>query len=201
MDPADLNPHPDNFRRHGDNQRHALEAVIAEVGWAGVVLFNETTGNILDGHLRKELFEGKGRVPVLVGQWSAETERKILATLDPIGALAHEDPVALDALLKEIGDTMAAPASKKMLADMQSGNDLELLKLASHVEEVADEQYGATVADDSEVTYKTFMTPLTVDQERTVRQAIALAKERGNLQSSGDALDLIAREYLNANQD
>ena len=101
IDPKTLTPNPANWRRHPKVQKDALEAVIGEVGWAGALLFNEATGRLIDGHLRQEISHD-GPVPVLVGSWSEEQERLILATLDPISALAEVESSALDALLKTV---------------------------------------------------------------------------------------------------
>src|SRR5262249_24712675 len=74
--------------------------VLAEVGWAGALLFNERTGRLIDGHARKKV--AAGPVPVLIGSWTEEQERKILATLDPLAARAEADKQALDVLLGEV---------------------------------------------------------------------------------------------------
>lgn len=94
-------PNPVNWRRHPKAQKDALEAVIGEVGWAGALLYNEATGRLIDGHLRREISHD-GPVPVLIGSWTEEQERLILATLDPIAALAEAESDALDALLKTV---------------------------------------------------------------------------------------------------
>jgi hypothetical protein len=49
-----------------------------------------------------KLFEGQGEVPVLIDSWTEEQEKRILATLDPLAALAGADSDALDKLLGEI---------------------------------------------------------------------------------------------------
>ncbi len=85
------------------SQLAAIRDVVAEVGWAGALLFNSRTNRLIDGHARKELFEGKGPVPVLVGDWDEAAEAKILATLDPIGALAMADAAKLGDLLRDVG--------------------------------------------------------------------------------------------------
>ena len=72
-----------------------------EIGWAGALLFNETTGHLIDGHARKEAVDPETLVPVLIGKWSAEAERQILLTLDPITGMAEADGEALRALLEE----------------------------------------------------------------------------------------------------
>ena len=91
--PAELAENPRNWRRHPESQIAALQGIIAEVGWAGACLFNERTGRLIDGHARKKvaLDQGADRVPVLVGDWSEEDEAKILATLDPLAAMAEGD--------------------------------------------------------------------------------------------------------------
>jgi hypothetical protein len=104
MDQAELAENPRNWRRHPPAQVEALADVLAEVGWAGACLYNERTGRLIDGHARRKLAleQGAARVPVLVGSWGEAEEAKILATLDPIGALARADGAALNALLADV---------------------------------------------------------------------------------------------------
>src|SRR5260370_27868459 len=102
IDPAELDSNPASWRCHPPEQTTALADVIREVGWAGALLYNEKTRRLIDGHVRKELFAGKDKVPVLIGSWDESQEKKILATLDPIGALAEADADALASLLAEI---------------------------------------------------------------------------------------------------
>jgi DNA modification methylase len=100
MDPADLRANPANWRTHPPGQRLALSAAMKEVGWAGALLYNERTKRLIDGHLRKEV--APGPVPVLVGSWTEDQERLILATLDPLAAAAEADGAALAALLASV---------------------------------------------------------------------------------------------------
>jgi hypothetical protein len=102
--PAELADNPRNWRRHPDAQLAALSDVIGEVGWAGACLYNERTGRLIDGHARRKvaLTQGADRIPVLVGDWDEAAEAKILATLDPLGAMATADAAALDALLRDV---------------------------------------------------------------------------------------------------
>ena len=123
IDSKALTPNPANWRRHPKAQKDALEAVIAEVGWAGALLFNERTNRLIDGHLRQEISHD-GPVPVLVGSWTEEQERLILATLDPIAALAEAESSALDALLRTVEtESEAVKALLERLA-AQEGIDL-----------------------------------------------------------------------------
>jgi hypothetical protein len=102
--PESLAENPKNWRRHPDLQRAALGASLDECGWAGALLFNETTGRLVDGHARRDeaLRKGIPAVPVLVGAWPEATEHKLLATLDPISSLAETDAAQLAALLKDV---------------------------------------------------------------------------------------------------
>ncbi|MFQ3650344.1 MAG: hypothetical protein SNJ75_08435, partial [Gemmataceae bacterium] len=58
MRAGDLIPHPLNPRRHPEAQRHALQAIYAEVGFARSLLAYERPDGrlqLLDGHLRQRL--------------------------------------------------------------------------------------------------------------------------------------------------
>lgn len=102
--PAELAENPANWRTHPQQQIAALTDAIAEVGWAGACLYNERTGRLIDGHARRKvaLDQGATKIPVLVGDWSEAQEKTILATLDPLAALAEADSAKLDALLREV---------------------------------------------------------------------------------------------------
>jgi DNA modification methylase len=97
----ELKENPSNWRKHPAAQVKALETALNEVGWAGALLFNETTGRLIDGHARKKVAKGK-RVPVLVGAWTEEQEKKILLTLDPIANIAEMDADAFKSLLASV---------------------------------------------------------------------------------------------------
>lgn len=102
-DPEQLLAHPYNWRIHAGHQRAAMEAALSEIGWAGVVLVNDVTGNVLDGHLRVDLAiqAQEPAVPVLHLEATEEQEKLILATYDPLGALAVADRVKLTELLAD----------------------------------------------------------------------------------------------------
>lgn len=116
--PEELAENPRNWRRHPPEQLAALSDAIAEVGWAGACLLNQRTGRLIDGHARRKvaLEQGAALVPVLVGDWSEADEAKILATLDPLAAMAAADAPALEALLREF-NTGSEPLAA-MLADL-----------------------------------------------------------------------------------
>lgn len=102
LDPKQLKENPNNWRRHGGAQTLALKSVLAEVGWAGTLLLNERTGRLIDGHLRKKIARSGEKVPVLIGSWTEEEEKKILASFDTIGSMAETDRTALENLIASI---------------------------------------------------------------------------------------------------
>lgn len=97
--PAELEANPKNWRRHPAIQQDAMKAAIGRVGWAGAALYNEATGRLIDGHLRRDL--DVEEIPVLIGSWTEEEEAFILATLDPMAGLAERDADALTVLLQD----------------------------------------------------------------------------------------------------
>lgn len=101
VDPAELVPNPRNWRTHPLEQQRALGGALAEVGWVTEVIVNRTTGRIVDGHLRIELALARDEptVPVTYVELSEAGEGLVLATLDPIGAMADAEADVLAELL------------------------------------------------------------------------------------------------------
>lgn len=104
VDPASLADHPRNWKTHPPDQLGALAGVIADVGQVVPLIANVRTGNILDGHGRKQLAIAERWAAVLVCfiDCPAEHEAKILATIDTIGQGADTDAAALVELLREV---------------------------------------------------------------------------------------------------
>jgi hypothetical protein len=95
-----------NWRTHPRLQADALSAVISEVGLVQQVIINERSGRLVDGHLRVELAtaHGEASVPAVWVDLSDDEERLILATLDPISAMAETNRDALGALLGDLAE-------------------------------------------------------------------------------------------------
>src|SRR4029453_6975894 len=98
--PEELVPNPRNWRTHPEEQGRALSGALAEVGWVAEVIVNRTTGRVVDGHLRIDLALARQElsVPVTYVELSEDEERVVLATLDPIGAMADAEALALESL-------------------------------------------------------------------------------------------------------
>ena len=101
---SEITPNPSNWRKHPTGQRGALKAVLEQVGVVMPVLYNKRTGRLIDGHLRQELAraESQEELPVIVVDVSEDDERLILATLDPIAAMATADDEMLASLIEKI---------------------------------------------------------------------------------------------------
>jgi DNA modification methylase len=122
--PDQLLANPANWRRHPPEQRAALRGSLDAVGWVQQVVVNTTTGRVVDGHARIEeaLTRGEASVPVLYVELSVDEEALVLATLDPIGALATVEADALAQLLADVQTEDAA--LRALLADLAEQSHL-----------------------------------------------------------------------------
>lgn len=105
---ADLVANPKNWRRHPEPQRAAIRASLQEIGWAGVATGFEHPDHpgkimLIDGHLRSEPDPDPDmEVPTIVLDVTPAEADLLLATFDPIAALADCDTDALGSLAKTI---------------------------------------------------------------------------------------------------
>lgn len=198
-----LDDNPMNWKFHPDAQKAGLTQSLSSVGWAGALLYNERTHRLVDGHARKGLRPGEP-MPVLVGSWTEEQERLILATLDPLGAMAEDDPAAMRDLLASIDADALGLAS-----------DPEDDSLAQLLEQLADRAAAGLVAglasaaaDDDGAGraaagggigegLRQFTAMLDEEGDRVVRSAIRRAKGAlGGEATTPQALAEMARHYL-----
>ncbi|NLF32049.1 MAG: hypothetical protein GX591_14325 [Planctomycetes bacterium] len=136
IEAGSLADNPANWRRHPEGQTAALKTMLDDVGWAGALLYNEQTKRLIDGHARKDAVPPGTVVPVLVGRWDEDAERRILATLDPLAAMATPDGDALESLLAEV--------------DLQDGALEDLVGLLDAMADDADRYEGPPAAEDDE---------------------------------------------------
>ncbi|MEE9472354.1 MAG: hypothetical protein V3V82_00035, partial [Acidimicrobiia bacterium] len=118
-----------NWHLHGTQQVDGLRDAIKRVGWAGALLFNERTNRLIDGHARKKISPGE-EVPVLIGDWSEEDEKFILATLDPLAALAEVSKDAFGQLLHDV--QTGSDALSAMLEGMAADNGIDLFEVGGN---------------------------------------------------------------------
>jgi hypothetical protein len=100
----ELRANPKNWRRHPPAQAKALRAMIDDVGFADALIARETPEGLMliDGHLRLSQSGPADVLPVLVLDVDEAEADRLLATLDPLAAMAEVDAGALEALLAEV---------------------------------------------------------------------------------------------------
>jgi hypothetical protein len=131
--PDQLVANPRNFRIHSHLQEGTIKGVLKEVGWVDHVIVNQRTGFLVDGHARVlvALDENEPTVPVSYVDLTDEEEALILATFDPLGAMAGIDADKHVELLEEV-DTddlyvlELLETSKKAAVKSAEGDDVEL---------------------------------------------------------------------------
>ena len=104
----ELRANPLNFRKHPTAQRSALAGVLEQIGIAAALIARETPDGLelIDGHLRAEDY-GDAEWPVLVLDVTADEARLLLATLDPLSALAEHDSETLKKLVGSLDPAVA----------------------------------------------------------------------------------------------
>lgn len=111
LKPSEIDDHPHQWRMHPPAQVEAMRGMLKEVGIADVLLTwpSERTGRLtaFDGHLRKSLHPDVPWPTVVTNLTDAEADL-MLASLDPLGAMATADAAKLDALLREVATGDAA---------------------------------------------------------------------------------------------
>jgi DNA modification methylase len=102
--PDQLLANPANWRIHPGSQQKALAGSLDVVGWVQQVMVNRRTGYVVDGHARVALAISRNEptVPVLYVDLEPDEEALVLASLDPISAMAATDDAQLQALLAGI---------------------------------------------------------------------------------------------------
>jgi DNA modification methylase len=117
---SELRASASNWRLHGDQQKAAMRGILDEVGFvSGLIAFRDKRGKLtlIDGHLRKEI-SGDELVPVQVVDLTEAEAKKILATFDPIGAMATSNAEALESLLAGVKTDSEGVAA--MLAELMA---------------------------------------------------------------------------------
>jgi hypothetical protein len=110
---------PKNPRTHPAFQRQAMEEALKKVGFVAPVV-ETTDGYLLDGHERiyQALVKNSDVPYVVVDIHSDDPDADfVLATFDPLGALASYDTNQLDELMQ--GVDAEGEALKKMLNDLR----------------------------------------------------------------------------------
>jgi hypothetical protein len=193
--PDSLLANPLNWRVHPKHQQDALKGVIDEVGFVSPVLVQAGTDVVVDGHMRVTLAlrDNIATIPVIYLDLDDNEVNTILATFDPISALAATDAAQLDALLRDVSTSDAAVM--QMLADLAEREGV----IPTSDGDWADAFGGVPDGDKSPFQQMTFT--VTDDQAETINRALSTAKGAGsfngtgNENSNGNALARICEAY------
>lgn len=188
---SSLTPHPQNPRIHPATQRAAVSEALTRLGWIESVVVNKTTGKILNGHLRVELAAARGEtVPVDYVQLSEADERIALASIDPLAALAVEDPEKIGELLS--GMNLGSSALDTLL--MTTGEDAQLTALLEE-----DGSQGPNLSPKRRIPNATPNIALVIPIKSLaiVERAI---RATGKM-NRGEGVEQICRSYLEGQQD
>lgn len=107
---SQLRRNPKNWRLHPEKQINALKGILSEVGFASAELARELPDGsleLIDGHARAEI-AGDAMVPVLVLDVTEAEANKLLASFDPLAAMAETDNDMLQELLSSLSCTDAS---------------------------------------------------------------------------------------------
>jgi DNA modification methylase len=132
---SELRPHPRNWRKHPQAQQDALRGVLAEVGYVDALMVRtlpDGSWQIVDGHLRAETTPDT-EVPCLVVDLDDAEAAKVLATFDPLAAMAESNAANLDALLREFNT--GSEALSAMLNDLAKDAGCDWAKTGEVVED------------------------------------------------------------------
>ena len=189
---SELKANPKNWREHPPEQQRAMQGVLEEVGIAGALLARETPDGLelIDGHLRTEMDDGT-EWPVLVLDVDENEADVLLASVDPIGALAKTNEALLLDLLS--GVEAESDAMAELLRSMSESVDHFVAEVVEFPE----------IPDGERTPIQQMSFILHDDQVDVVKDAIARAKQTpfadtGNENQNGNALARIAEVYLGA---
>lgn len=192
VEACELRPNPKNWRTHPKAQQDALRGVLAEVGIADAVLARKMPDGslmLIDGHLRTETMPDQ-KIPVLVLDVNEDEADKLLATLDPLAAMAQSDAGKLDELLRNVNT--GNEALQSMIANTHDDSVQQQLKQIAQEGDASEDEDDE---DDKIKEYSQFSVPLTAGQEGDIRAALRIAKSLFKTESSGEALAALCSDW------
>lgn len=186
---GDLLANPKNWREHPKSQRDAMDGVLADVGVSATVTAYDTPEGLrlIDGHLRADM-DPEQLLPCAVLDVTDDEADKLLATMDPLGAMATTNAESLNRLMSAMGEQ--SESINAMLRELQEQNgvfDIETKDVPA-----------LPTGDRAPFQQMTFT--LHDTQVAEVKNAIAKAKHAGgftgpNENSNGNALARVAEAY------
>ena len=186
---SDLRPNPKNWRTHPKAQQDALRGVLSEIGLADACLARELPDGslmLIDGHLRAETL-GDGDVPVLILDVNEAEADKLLATLDPLAAMAESDAAAFEELLHTVNTSSQALQELIAQTAKQAGLYEDLNAFAEDVEP-AEAKGADTDRDYAASAIRQIVLVFEQDQYESVVEAIGEHAEKFGLANNTEVI-------------
>lgn len=105
VDPESLNLNPYNFKIHQKPQIDTMDGILKEVGFIGAVLAVEKTRNVIDGHMRVQMYRQSSQlIPLVVflDFQTEEEEKEAILLFDEVGTMARKDRQILENIINDI---------------------------------------------------------------------------------------------------
>jgi hypothetical protein len=188
-----IRPNPLNWRVHPPSQVGAMKGILAEIGSVDVlkvVPLPDGAYQLVDGHLRAEIM-GDQPIRCAVLDLTEAESREVLATFDPLGALAERNQEMLDDLLEGLDSDSEA---------LQELLDTLKTEEPPPVDEWSDALGKLPTGEKSPFQQMTFT--LHDSQVETVKEAMEAARkmgpfvETGNENGNGNALARVCEMFL-----
>lgn len=134
---GDLVRNPKNWRTHPESQRRGLEQLLDKVGSVDVLrTFVLPDGRLclFDGHLRADI-RADEEVRVLVTDLTQEEADLVLATFDPVSAMAGADIDVLKGLLDDVRLEVPKEVLERLDDLVRAGDPVEPRQYDTDVED------------------------------------------------------------------
>jgi site-specific DNA-methyltransferase (adenine-specific) len=104
VDPSSLNLNPYNFRLHQKPQIETMDEILKNLGFIGAVIAVDKTRNVIDGHMRVQMYvDAQEKIPVVIflDLENEEEERQAILVFDEIGKMARTDRKTLEKVINQ----------------------------------------------------------------------------------------------------
>lgn len=105
VDPSTLNLNPYNFKIHQKPQMEVMDEILKEIGFIGAVLAVKKTRNVIDGHMRVQMYrQADQKIPLVVflDFQTEEEEKEAILLFDEVGTMARKDRKMLEKIINDI---------------------------------------------------------------------------------------------------
>ena len=105
VDPNSLNLNPYNFKIHQKPQIETMDGILKEIGFIGAVLAVDKTRNVIDGHMRVQMYrQAEQNIPLVVflDFETEEEEKEAILLFDEVSKMARTDRQILEKIISDL---------------------------------------------------------------------------------------------------